>query len=89
MYRTLDRLARDCWLDMIARKILSTVSVIKSGDAILPLVDGRELRLCRASPPDRRQAEVLARLGVHLPERGGTDGLHKAICSPDLRASTT
>jgi hypothetical protein len=88
MYRTLDRLARDRGLDMTARKVLSTVSMIKSGDVILPLVDGRELRLRRVSRPDRRQAEVLARLGFHLPERVGIDGVHKPICSPDLLAST-
>jgi transposase len=89
MYRTLDRLARDHGLGMTARKVLSTVSMIKSGDVILPLVDGRELRLRRVSRPDRRQAEVLARLGFHLPERVGIDGVHTPICSPDLRASTT
>ena len=89
MYRTLDRLARDSGLDMTARKVLATAAMIKSGDVILPLVDGRELRLRRVSRPDKRQAEVLARLGVHLPERVGTDGLTGPVCSPDLRAALT
>jgi transposase len=84
MYRTLDRLARDNNLDLSARKVLSVVSTIKSGDVILPLVDGRELRLRRVSRPDQVQAELLARLGVQLPERVGTDLVRKPICSPDL-----
>jgi transposase len=87
MYRTLDRLASDNGLDLSARKVLSAVSTIKSGDVILPLIDGRELRLRRVSRPDQAQAELLTRLGVHLPERVGTDLLHKPICSPDLRTS--
>jgi transposase len=87
MYRTLDRLARDGGLDMTARKVLSLLSMIKSGDVILPLVDGRELRLRRVSRPDKRQAEVLARLGLRLPERVGTDGVQWPVCSPDLRCS--
>ena len=87
MYQTLDRLARDRRLDMSARKVLATLSMIKSGDVILPLVDGRELRLRRVSRPDQRQAEVLARLGLHLPERVGTDGLTTPICSTDLPGS--
>jgi len=85
MYRTLDRLARDNGLDTSARKVLSAVSTIKSGDVILPLVDGRELCLRRVSRPDSRQAELLARLGVQLPERVGTDGVTNPICSTDLR----
>jgi transposase len=87
MYRTLDRLARDGGLDVSARKLLAILSMIKSGDVILPLVDGRELQLRRVSRPDQRQAEVLARLGIHLPERLGTDGLHRPVCSTDLRGS--
>ena len=87
MYRTLDRLARDSGLDMSARKVLATLSMIKSGDVILPLVDGRELRLRRVSRPDQSQAEALSRLGLHLPERVGTDGLHTPVCSTDLGGS--
>ena len=89
MYRTLDRLARDGGLDMTAHKVLATAAMTKSGDVILPLVDGRELRLRRVSRPDKRQAEVLARLGVHLPERVGTDGVTGPVCSPDLRDPLT
>ena len=56
-------------------KVLASLATIKTGDIILPLVDGRELRLRRVSRPDRQQAELLARLGLDLPERLGTDSL--------------
>ena len=85
MYRTLDRLARDNGLELSARKVLSLVSTIKSGDVILPLVDGRELRHRRVSRPDQAQIVLLARLGIHLPERVGTDLVPKPICCPDLQ----
>jgi hypothetical protein len=76
MYRTLDRLAKVKGLDMTARRVLDSLASIKSGDIILPLVDGRERKLRRVSRPDPRQAEVLTRLGLDLPERVGTDTVH-------------
>ena len=76
MYRTLDRLAKAKGLAMTARRILDSLSTIKSGDIILPLVDGRELRLRRVSRPDPQQAEILTRLGLDLPERIGSDSVH-------------
>ena len=72
MYRTLDRLAKMKGLGMTARRVLDTLAGIKSGDIVLPLVDGRELKLRRVSRPDPKQAEILA-LGLDLPERVGTD----------------
>lgn len=79
LYRTLDGLARGKSLGMSARKILASLATIKSGDIILPLVDGRQLRLRRVSRPDAPQAELLTRLGVDLPERLGTDTLAPAV----------
>jgi hypothetical protein len=76
MYRTLDRLAKLKGLAMTARRVLDSLATIKSGDIILPLVDGRELRLRRVSRPDSQQAEILTRLGVDLPERIGADCFH-------------
>jgi hypothetical protein len=76
MYRTLDRLAKLKGLAMTARRVLDSLATIKSGDIILPLVDGRELRLRRVSRPDPQQAEILTRLGVDLPERIGADCFH-------------
>jgi transposase len=73
MYRTLDRMSRDRGIGMSARKILGQLSTIKSGDVILPLVDGRQLHLRRVSRPDQAQAQLLAQLGINLPERVGRD----------------
>jgi transposase len=75
LYRTLDTIAKTKGLDMTARKVFASLATIKTGDIILPLVDGRELRLQRVSRPDRQQAELLARLGLDLPDRLGTDSL--------------
>ena len=76
MYRTLDRLAKAKGLDMTARRVLDSLTTITSGDIVLPLVDGRELKLRRVSRPDPHQAEILTRLGLELPERVGTDTVH-------------
>ena len=75
MYQTLQHLARQRGVVMTARRVLSVLAGIKSGDVILPLVDGRELRLRRVSRPDPRQAEILARLKISLPDRLGEDTL--------------
>jgi transposase len=88
MYRTLDTLAKAKGLKMTARKIIDALSTIKSGDIILPLVDGRELRLRRVSRPDSTQAELLTNLGLELPERIGPDLMHDPRCSTDLREAS-
>jgi transposase len=85
MYRTLDTLAKAKGLGLTARKIIDAFTTIKSGDIILPLVDGRELRLRRVSRPDSPQAELLTKLGLELPERIGPDLMHDPRCSTDLR----
>lgn len=76
LYQTLDRLAKTKGLSLTARKLLAAFSSIKSGDIILPLLDGRELRLRRVSRPDARQAELLTKLGLNLPERLGNDSFN-------------
>jgi transposase len=73
LYRTLDRLAKSKGLALTPRRILAALSTIKSGDIILPLLDGRQLRLRRVSRPERPQAEMLTMLGLDLPERLGAD----------------
>ncbi len=75
MYRTLQRLGCDRGLQMTARRILSALSMIKSGDVVLPLINGPELRLRRVSRPDPQQNELLTRLGLELPERLGADSI--------------
>jgi transposase len=84
MYRTLDTLAKTKGLGITARKIIDAFTTIKSGDIILPLVDGRELHLRRVSRPDSRQAELLTKLGLELPERIGPDLMRDPRCSTDL-----
>jgi len=88
LYRTLDRIAKAKGLGITARKALASLATIKTGDIILPLLDGREIRLRRVSRPDRPQAELLARLGLDLPERVGTDSLTPR-CSTDLQPAPT
>ena len=58
------------------RKVLASLATIKSGDILLPLIDGRELRLRRVSRPDAAQAELLTRLGLDLPEKLGADSVN-------------
>ena len=76
LYRTLDRIAKEKGLGMTARKVLASLATIKSGDILLPLIDGRELRLRRVSRPDAAQAELLTRLGLDLPEKLGADSVN-------------
>jgi len=73
LFRTLDRLAKNKGLALSPRRILAALATIKSGDIILPLIDGRELRLRRVSRPDKAQAELLHTLGLTLPEKLGVD----------------
>ena len=80
-YQSSELVRVDHWkgLGMTARKVLASLATIKTGDIILPLVDGRELRLRRVSRPDSHQAEILTRLGLQLPERVGTDNLSSPV----------
>jgi transposase len=73
LFRTLGMLAKNRGLAMSPRRILDALANIHSGDIILPLIDGRELRLRRISRPDSAQAEILRRLNLNLPERVGAD----------------
>jgi hypothetical protein len=79
LYRTLDRIGKEKGLGMSARKMLASVATIKSGDIVLPLLDGRELRLRRVSRPDAAQAQLLTRLAVDLPEKLGPDSVDRPM----------
>ncbi len=50
-----------------SRQLLKEVSTIKSMDVILPVRDGSELRLRVVDLPDKSVAELLAHLGLELP----------------------
>ncbi|MCB4756315.1 MAG: IS1634 family transposase [Elusimicrobia bacterium] len=54
-------------------KALKILSRIKSGDIILPAVDGRILRLRRISTPDTEEKELLRKLRITLPDRLSAD----------------
>jgi transposase len=91
LWKTLDILAKEKQIGLTARMILKTLHGIKSGDIILPLVDGRTLRLRRISQPDKDQKEILQRLGIKLPDRLAQDVYqvteNKAKCSADSETS--
>lgn len=59
--------------DISPAKALDVLSRIKSGDIILPITDGRQLRLRRVSTPDPEERQLLAALKVDLPETIGKD----------------
>ena len=51
------------------RTILEELARIQSTDVVLPLLNGREVRLRCVVRPDRAQALLLQRLGLDLPDR--------------------
>lgn len=51
------------------RTILEELSRIQSTDVVLPLLNGREVRVRCVVRPDRAQAILLERLGLDLPDR--------------------
>lgn len=51
------------------RTILEELGRIQSTDVVLPLVDGREVRVRCVVRPERAQAILLQRLGLELPDR--------------------
>ncbi len=71
MYRTLDTLAKTKGLRMMARKIIDALTTIKSGDIILLLLDGRELRLRRVSRPDPLRPSCSPNLAWSCPSASG------------------
>ena len=55
--------------DVTPWKALKTLARIKSGDIILPAIDGRILRLRRVSTPDAEEQKLLHHLRIALPDR--------------------
>ena len=51
------------------RTILEELGRIQSTDVVLPLVDGREMRIRCVVRPDKAQGILLQRLGLTLPDR--------------------
>jgi len=71
LWKTLQQWQSRAGLGNSPRTILTELSRITAADIVLPLADGsaRELRLRCVVRPDRSQAILIDRLGLHLPER--------------------
>lgn len=50
-------------------KAMSLMATLMSADIVLTTTDGREIRLRRLTTPSAEQKQLLAELGVTLPER--------------------
>jgi len=59
--------------DVSPWKALQMFSNIKSGDIILPVTNGKTIRLRRVSTPDQECKLLLERLKIKLPQQLGTD----------------
>ena len=62
-------------LGTCARQLVAELATIKSLDVVLPVKAGEnisELRLRTVARPERMVAELLQRLGLHLPEQSRT-----------------
>jgi transposase len=69
LWKTLEQWQRWAGLGESPRTMLDEIARIQSTDVVLPTKDARELRLRCVVRPDKRQADLLARLGVDLPAR--------------------
>jgi transposase len=69
LWKTLSGWQASAGLGSSPRTILEELRRIQSVDVVLPLVDGREVRLRCVVRPDRAQAAILERLGLRLPLR--------------------
>jgi hypothetical protein len=72
LWRTLEMWMKGKRLGTCARQLVGEIATIKSLDIVLPLkiAEGvSELRLRTVARPERLVAELLQRLGLHLPEQ--------------------
>lgn len=72
----------------VALKLLHDVQI---GDILLETVEGRKLRLRRVARPNPEQAEIIAALGLSMPERtcADRDVTPKEFTSQPQPASTS
>jgi len=73
LWRVLEQWMKGKGLGSCARQLVGEIATIKSLDVILPVKTGEgvsELRLRSVARPERLVAELLQRLGLHLPEQG-------------------
>lgn len=69
LWKSLEQWQSRAGLGSSPRTVLGELARIQSQDVVLPLADGRDLRLRCVVRPDRAQAHLLQRLGVELPAR--------------------
>jgi len=69
LWKTLEQWQKRAGLGSSPRTILDELARITSADVVMPTTDGRELRIRCVVRPDSAQAQLLARLGLRLPER--------------------
>jgi transposase len=69
LWKTLEQWQKRAGLGNSPRTILDELACITSTDVVMPTTDGRELRIRCVVRPDSAQAQLLARLGLRLPER--------------------
>jgi transposase len=69
LWKTLEQWQKRAGLGNSPRTILDELSRITSADVVMPTTDGRELRIRCVVRPDSPQSQLLARLGLRLPER--------------------
>jgi len=72
LWRTLEMGMRGKGLGSCARQLVGEIATIKSLDIVLPVKTARgesEMRLHTVARPERMVAELLHRLGLHLPEQ--------------------
>jgi len=69
LWKTLEQWQKRAGLGNSPRTILDELARITSTDVVMPTTDGRELRIRCVVRPDSSQLQLLARLGLRLPER--------------------
>ena len=72
LWRTLEMWMRGKGLGTCARQLVGEIATIKSLDIVLPVKTAEgvsELHLRTVARPERMVAELLQRLGLHLPDQ--------------------
>ena len=69
LYKTLEQWQQRAGLGKSPNTLLEEFARIQSTDVVLPVVDGRELRIRCIVQPDRAQKILLQRMGLELPKR--------------------
>jgi transposase len=69
LWKTLEQWQSVAGLGHSPRKVIDEIKRIQSADVVLPIVDGREMRLRCVVRPDKSQGILLDHLGLELPKR--------------------